>query len=857
VRILRRELQASVEAFEASNEELKASNEEVTSINEELQSANEELETGKEELQALNEELVTVNSQLQAKLVELEALTNDLDNLLSSTSIAVVFLDTQLRVRRFTPAISDLLELLPADIGRPLAHLAQKFSDGDLIADAGAVLARLTPLEAEALSHSGRWYLRRTLPYRTDDNRIAGVVVTFVDITARKRAEQVIEVAQARLQAVIEQMPTAVLLIETPSGKFLLGNRRAADLFEQPYPLPFVGQDWSTIAAVVRGTHPDGRPFERSDWPLARTLASGETIMDEELQFTRVDGSRVVLSMNASPIRDASQRMVAAVAAFWDITERKQAEAALRDSEARFRMLVESAHDFAIFMLDEEGRVASWNKGATRVTGYSEEDILGEPGALLFTPEDRATLVPEAELRRSAESGRALDERWHIRKDGTRFWASGVMTVARDASGAPRGFVKVMRDQTERKETEARLQEALRSARQLRARAEGANRAKDEFISTVSHELRTPLNTIRLWSRMFVSGKVPSAQVIEGGQAIDRAALAQQQLIDDLLDVSRMASGQLRLAMRDTLLIDAVEAAVEAIHPVVDNRHIDLTTDLSSEVGVVHVDPDRIQQVVWNLLANAVKFTPDGGEVHVRMARIDGTVEIEVRDTGVGIHEDFLPHVFDRFRQAEQGPTRRFAGLGLGLAIAKQLVEMQGGTITAQSEGEGRGASFTVYLPLERRAASAERADATVQAEVTNLRGADLLLIEDETMARAATQFLLEQRGASVRSASSAAQAREALSVRRPDAIIADIGMPDEDGYGFLQGMRRFEQEQNLPPVPAVAVTAFARAEDRERALAAGFNEHLPKPVDPEKLITVLAQLLQDQAGEVRKDREH
>lgn len=846
VRILRRELQASVESFEATNEELKASNEEVTSINEELQSANEELETGKEELQAVNEELVTVNGQLQTKLLELEALTNDLDNLLSSTSIAVVFLDTQLNVRRFTPAISDLLALLPADIGRPLAHLAPKFADGDLIADAETVLARLAPMEAETLSHSGRWYLRRTLPYRTEDNRIAGVVITFVDITARKRAEQAIEAAQLRLQAVIEQMPAAVLMIEAPSGKVLLGNRLAATLFEQPWPLPFIGQEWSPIYAAVRGEHPDGSPFQRGEWPLSRALAGAETVIDEELEFTRTDGARVVLSMSASPIRNAAGEMVAAVAAFWDVTERKRAEAALRDSEARFRMLVESAQDFAIFMVDDQGRVMSWNQGAERVTGFAEADILGEPAALLFTPEDRANHAPEDELRRAAETGRALDERWHVRKDGTRFWASGVMTVARDVNGVFQGFVKVMRDQTERRETDARLQEALRSARQLRARAESANRAKDEFISTVSHELRTPINTIRLWSRMFVSGKVPAQQVIEGGEIIDRAALAQQQLIDDLLDVSRMASGQLRLALRDTMLTDAVEAAIEAIRPLADTRRIELTTDLSGEVGVVHVDPDRIQQVVWNLLANAVKFTPEGGHIYVRVARVDGTVEIEVRDTGIGIRADFLPHVFDRFRQAEQGASRRFAGLGLGLAIAKQLVELQGGTIAAQSEGEGRGATFTVYLPLERRFGSGEAVATANSPAATGLNGADLLLIEDETAARTATQFLLEQRGATVRSASSAAEAREALAARRPDVIIADIGMPGEDGNTFIESLRRFEKEQGVSAIPAVAVTAFARVQDRERALRAGFNEHLPKPVDPERLARLLADLIQD-----------
>ncbi|MGH8217503.1 MAG: chemotaxis protein CheB [Steroidobacteraceae bacterium] len=692
VRVLQRELQASAESSEATNEELKASNEEVTSINEELQSANEELETGKEELQALNEELVTVNGQLQSKLLELEALTNDLDNLLSSTNIAVVFLDTQLKVRRFTPAINDLLELLPADIGRPIAHLAQKFSNGDLVADASAVLAKLAPMESEAKSHSGHWYLRRTLPYRTDDNRIGGVVITFVDITSRKHAEVAIAAAQGRLQAVVEQMPAAVLIADAPAGELLFANRLAASLFGQAFPVPLVGHGWQGAFAAMHALHRDSRPFQREEWPLARALATGETVLDEELEFTRGDGSRRTLAMSASPIRDAAGELVAAVAAFWDVTARKQAESALRESEARFRMLVESAHEFAIFMLDETGRVVSWNRGAERVTGHSEQDILDRPLEVLFTPEDRAAHILDTELRRARAEGQAIDERWHIRKDGTRFWANGVLTIARDDHDVPRGFVVVMRDQTARKETDAFLQEALRSAQQLKTRAEGANRAKDEFISTVSHELRTPLNTIRLWSRIFVGGKVLPQQLIEGAKAIDRAALAQQQLVDDLLDVSRMASGKLRLAVRDTALREAVEAAIQAIRPAAENRRIQLTTDLSEEVGIVRVDPDRIQQVVWNLLINAVKFTPEGGRVAVRMARVEGTVEIEVRDTGIGIRPDFLPQVFDRFRQAEPGASRRFAGLGLGLAIAKEgSIEFRvGGFMAYRQHGGGQ-----------------------------------------------------------------------------------------------------------------------------------------------------------------------
>jgi signal transduction histidine kinase/CheY-like chemotaxis protein len=542
------------------------------------------------------------------------------------------------------------------------------------------------------------------------------VVITFIDVTTRKQAEQAIVASQERLRAVIEQLPAAVLVAEAPSGKLLLGNRQAAQLFNQPFPLPFIGHSWTLAYSMFRGLHANAQPYEPREWPLARALSAGEEVLDEELEFVRPDGSPGTVTMSAAPIRDASGEITLAVATFWDITRRK-----------------------------------------------------------------------------------ALD---------------------------------------------ARLQEALQSARQLQATAEHANRAKDEFISTVSHELRTPLNTIRLWSRMFMAGTVRGEDVVRGGQMVDRAALAQQQLIDDLLDVSRMASGQLRLTPRDTPLAAAVEAAIEAIRPAAESHKIALDSELSTEVGSVYVDPDRIQQVVWNVLANAVKFTPEGGRVAVRLRRVNGTVEIEVTDTGKGIRADFLPHVFDRFRQGDTGAARRFGGLGLGLAIAKQLVELHGGTITAHSDGEGRGATFTVYLPLERRYPGPEEAEPTgAEREASELTGLDVLLVEDESMAREASGRLLERYGAQVRAVSSAASAREAFEVRRPDVIVADIGMPDEDGYVLIKHLRRLEQERHTARVPAVAVTAFARSEDRQRALAAGFDEHLPKPVDPERLIRVLARI--------------
>jgi two-component system CheB/CheR fusion protein len=317
VRALRRELQTSVEAFEATNQELRASHEEVISINEELQNTNEELESGREELESLNEELAAVNTQLQAKLFELESLSGDLVNLLSSTDIAVVFLDTQLNVRRFTPAIRDLLTLIPADIGRPIAHLAPKFTEeGNLIEDAEQVLRHITPRDAEVRSDSGRWYLRRTLPYRTEARRVTGIVITFIDITVRKAAEQSIVAAQARLDAAIEQMPAAVLMTEARSGTLLLANRLAAALFDQPFPLPYVGRHWTSTYASLRGIHADGRPYESADSPLARTLATGAAVVDEELDFIRPDGSRGRLCMSTASVRNGEDEPVAVVAVF-------------------------------------------------------------------------------------------------------------------------------------------------------------------------------------------------------------------------------------------------------------------------------------------------------------------------------------------------------------------------------------------------------------------------------------------------------------------------------------------------------------------------------------------------------------
>jgi PAS domain S-box-containing protein len=694
------------------------------------------------------------------------------------------------------------------------------------------------------------------LPYRTADNRIDGVVVTFVDITARKLAEQALATSQARLQATMEQMPAAMVLVEPGSGKLVYGNRKASELFGLAFPLPLLGADWTNLVGSFKTFHADGRPYHLEEWPLARTVARGEAVVDEEIEVERGDGQRRALLVGSSPVSAADGGPgLACVAAFWDITARRRAAQDLRDSEARLRLLIESAVDYAIFTVDPDNRITSWNSGAERLLGWTESEALGRPAAVVFTPEDRATGQPEREIRAATEHGCAMDERFHLRKDGSRFFASGTLTAMTDAGGRIRGFAKIMRDFTERREAQKRLEDALRSSETLRAAAERANQAKDEFISTVSHELRTPLSTIRLWSRMLSSGRVPHEDWGDGIRMIERSAVTQQQLIDDLLDVSRMATGKLRLNIQPSRLCEAIEGAIDAVRPMAAARGVQLEASLAEEIGIVRADPERIQQVIWNLLANAIKFTPQGGRIDLAAVRIGDAVEVRVSDTGIGIKAEFLPYVFERFRQAEAVTMRTHTGLGLGLAIAKQLVELHGGSITATSEGEGRGAVFTVRLPMPPSRKPLDDSElVAADPEQARFDGLHVLLVEDDPPTREATQRLLEMHGARVSAAATADAAYDTFVTERPMLVVCDIGLPGEDGFSLVRRLRQLEADEDSPRVTALALTAFAREEDQSHALQAGFDRHLPKPVDPDVLLTTLTGMVSSSAGS--DDRE-
>jgi signal transduction histidine kinase/ActR/RegA family two-component response regulator len=392
----------------------------------------------------------------------------------------------------------------------------------------------------------------------------------------------------------------------------------------------------------------------------------------------------------------------------------------------------------------------------------------------------------------------------------------------------------------ERKRAEEERELLLAREQAARVELEAANRAKDEFLALVSHELRTPLSAMLLWLRMLRTKKLDEAATAAALEKVERSANAQAKLIEDLLDVSRITTGKLRLNMRPVHLASVIGAAIDAVAPAAEAKAIRLERVLDPSVDPVSGDPDRLQQVIWNLLSNAIKFTPSGGRVEVRLERADPHARVSVRDTGIGIEPSLLPHIFDRFWQGEE--TRAHGGLGLGLSLVRNLIEVHGGTVRAESAGESAGSLFVVNLPIPAVSLT-DAPSAPIPLEAgPALNGLRVLVVDDEPDAREVTTAVLEERNADVTAVDSSAAALEAIDHAPPDVIVCDIGLPDEDGYVFIRQLRARPAARG-GRVPAAALTAYARPEDRARALLAGFQAHVPKPVEPSELVAVVASL--------------
>lgn len=654
--------------------------------------------------------------------------------------------------------------------------------------------------------------------------------------------------SEERLRRVVEASGRGTWELDMDTGR-VMGDARFFVLMGLPDGIPL------TLDAAIEALHVEDR--ERVNRAVSAALAG-----ENEGLFTV---EHRTIGLGSAPERwvesrgqahfDADGRAVSLTGTGVDITDRKQSEQALRESEARFRQLADTVPQM-VWVTRPDGYHEYYNPRWYEFTGVPDGSTDGEGWNAMFHPEEQE--MAWERWRHSLATGEPYEIEYRLRHHSGEYrWTLGRALPIRNDRGEIERWFGTCTDIDAIKHLTAERERLLESERAIRAEAERANRLKDEFLTTLSHELRTPMTAILGWTRMLRDGDLKRDVVEHALEVIERNAEVQNALIGDILDVSRIIVGKLRLDMQPVELSTVVASAVETARPAAEARGVRLQVVLDPSAGQVSGDANRLQQVFWNLLSNAVKFTPKDGRVQVRLERVNSHVEIVVSDTGQGIAVEFLPHVFDRFRQADQTPARSHGGLGLGLAIVRQLVEMHGGTVSVASGGEGQGSTFTVALPLlitrpaER---PVERVHPTASGGTNlgdripfncppQLNGLRVLVVDDEADASDLLRSVLERCGAEVTTAATAAEAIESFAAHTPEILISDIGMPGEDGYDLIKSVRALEAKRGSDRTPAIALTAYARVEDRVRALQAGFQVHVAKPIEPAELVAFVASL--------------
>ena len=823
----------------------------------------------------------------------------------------------------------------------------------------------------------------------------------------RKRAEAALHQSENRLRKVAANLPNGAAFIVDHGLRYLLADGEAlrnAGLTSED----LVGKTlWEALTPDL------ATQYE----PYYRQALAGKTF---SLEHHGHDHDYIT---HGAPLYNEEGDVEAALSVSYDISDRKriegdrmQAEESLRESESRLRLILESAREYAIFTMDFDNRITSWNAGAERLLGYSEAEILGQSGRLIFTPEDNAQGKAEREIYLAQTEGQAENRRWHVRKDGSRFWGTGFVMPLRNGDDVVHGFIKIMRDETVKRQAEERFQalydttsdllateqpltlmhnlfrklsaqldldyyfnyivqerndrpmlhlknyqglgadevqaiewlelgqdlcglvaqerqqivldhdqianhpnaqlyrslgvtayagqplvvrgrllgtlcfasrrrthftsdeanllqsvcdqiaislertNLLNSIQQQSEQLQRANQIKDEFLAVLSHELRSPLNPILGWAKLLQQGNLNPQKTTTALDIIERNAQLQSQLINDLLDISRILRGKLSLDQSPVDLSVVISSALETVRLAAEAKSLQIEITLPPNLIRVMGDAGRLQQVVWNLLSNAVKFTPQGGRIEVELERYEFSVlsselsnstqnlqnyaQITVTDTGKGINPEFLPYVFEHFRQEDGTTTRKFGGLGLGLAIARQIVELHGGTIAVDSAGEGQGATFIVQLPLALTLSQLSPPESPATSS-GDLSGIHILVIDDELDSQDFIAFVLERAGANVTRVASGIEALQAIEQAIPNLIVSDIGMPNMDGYMLLQQVRAMESVKH---VPAIALTAYAGEADYQQAVAVGFQRHISKPVEPEVLVRAIVKLVKNRS---------
>ena len=681
--------------------------------------------------------------------------------------------------------------------------------------------------------HEERWFLLQVSAMRGTDG---GAVISHIDISARKKAEQALRENKEQLDFILDAAQIGIWRLNIKNNtavRSLLHDR----IFGYDELLP----EW-TYEIFLNHVLPEDR--EEVDKKFQEAVKNG-TEWNFETRIRRTDGEVHWIWAHGQG-QGNGDNMSQMVGTITDITERKKAEQELKNSEQFNRSIFENSPD-CVKILNLDGTIHSINTNGLCIMEIDEISPFIGKQWIDFWEGDENELAYQAV--QSASKGKpAKFEGFRKTAKGTlRYWDVAVAPVF-DAEGKPIRLVSTSRDITERREAEHEREDFLKREQAARKDAEIANRLRDEFLATVSHELRAPLNSILGWGRILQKGNLDEQTTEKAIGTIVRNADSQNRLIEDLLDVSRIISGKLRLEVITIKPINLVESALETVRPAAEAKGITLEIKDDADISHISGDPNRLQQVIWNLLSNAIKFTPNDGKVTLEIERDNDFVELRVKDTGVGIKKEFLPHVFERFRQADASSIRQFGGLGLGLAIVRHITEMHGGTVEVFSEGEGKGATFTVRLPLitspivESEAETAMKLLAKNDIPKIDLDGLLILVVDDEEDTRQLLVQALTFHGATVISANSVKNALAQVMAKSPDVLVSDIGMPGEDGYSLIRQIRALPDKQQRD-MPAIALTAFTRAHDRVRALATGFQNHVSKPVEPDELATVIASL--------------
>ncbi|MBD2054887.1 response regulator [Oculatella sp. FACHB-28] len=687
--------------------------------------------------------------------------------------------------------------------------------------------------ENQSIAMNGRWFDVNAFPI--GDPKTHQLAILFTNTSARKQTEAALRNSAERLSMALAASKLGDWSWDAATDLVTFSDQ-AAKIFGIP-PGPYM--TWGQIQTLL---HEDDQ--EQARLQVEQAIAQ-HSDYDIEYRVIQLGGSERWVAAKGRAQYGPSEHVIGMLGVVQDITERKQTEQEREHLLARVQSANQTLQRFiehtptAVVMLDQEMRylfasrrwMQEYAPTYTDLRGLSHYEVMND--------------IPEhwraVHQRCLAGATERCEEDYYARADGSGHWLHWEILPWYDSGGDVGGIILFTENITERKRANQERERLLERERAAREAAETANRVKDEFLAVLSHELRSPLNPILGWSRLLQTRKLDAAKTTEALKVIERNAKLQSELIEDLLDISRILSGKLSLNVGSVNLTATIQAAMETVRLAAEAKSLEIRTAFAPDVGQIWGDASRLQQVIWNLLSNAIKFTPQGGRIEIELQRLSAHAQIVVTDTGKGISSDFLPYVFDYFRQADSTTTRQFGGLGLGLAIVHHLVELHGGTVQANSPGEGQGATFTIKLPLMLSQSLANQDSDPIEQSL-ELSGIKVLVVDDDTDTREFVAFLLEQAGASVIAIASAGEVLTVLPQLKPDVLLSDIGMPEMDGYMLLQRVRTLSSELG-GQTPAIALTAYAGEIDYQRALSAGFQRHLAKPIEPEELIRTIMSL--------------